>query len=90
MTTEAKTGHVESGPTALKGKLVGLPPRILVQYCNSLLRKKVLFGSDWPMISPERWLSDFEKIEIKDEVRPLILKDNAARLLGLSKAEERS
>jgi uncharacterized protein len=56
-------------------------PKILVQYCNTLLKKKVLFGSDWPMISPERWLSDFEKIEIKDDVRPLILKENAARLL---------
>jgi predicted TIM-barrel fold metal-dependent hydrolase len=44
----------------------------------------VLFGSDWPMISPERWLADFEKIEIKDEVRPLILKENAARLLKLA------
>jgi uncharacterized protein len=43
----------------------------------------LLFGSDWPMISPERWLADFEKIEVKDEVRPLILKDNAARLLKL-------
>ena len=38
-------------------------PDILVKYCNSILRKKVLFGSDWPMITPERWLSDFEKIE---------------------------
>jgi hypothetical protein len=36
------------------------------------------------MISPERWLSDFDKIEIKDEVRPLILKENAARLLKLA------
>jgi len=44
----------------------------------------MLFGSDWPMISPERWLADFEKIEIKDEVRPLILKENAARLLKLA------
>jgi len=58
-------------------------PPILVQYSNTLLRKKVLFGSDWPMISPERWLADFEKIEIKNEVRPLILKENAARLLKL-------
>ena len=54
------------------------------QYCNTLLKKKVLFGSDWPMIAPERWLSDFEKIEIKDDIRPLILKDNAARLLKLA------
>ena len=59
-------------------------PKILVQYCNTLLKKKVLFGSDWPMIAPERWLSDFEKIEIKDDVRPFILKDNAARLLKLA------
>jgi len=61
-------------------------PPILVRYANTLLKDKVLFGSDWPMITPERWLSDFEKIEIKDEVRPLILKANAARLLGLRAA----
>ncbi len=58
-------------------------PPILVKYCNSILRKKVLFGSDWPMIAPERWLSDFEKIAIKDELREDITKGNAARLLGL-------
>ncbi|MEX0311554.1 MAG: amidohydrolase family protein [Tateyamaria sp.] len=58
-------------------------PPILVRYCNSILRKKMLFGSDWPMIAPERWLNDFEGIDIKDDVRPGILKDNAARLLGL-------
>jgi predicted TIM-barrel fold metal-dependent hydrolase len=59
-------------------------PPILVRYANTLLRKKMLFGSDWPMIAPERWLDDFETIEIRDEVRPMILKDNAARLLGLA------
>jgi len=55
----------------------------LVQYANTLLRHKVLFGSDYPMLTPDRWLADFEKIGIRDEVRPLILKENAARLLGL-------
>lgn len=58
-------------------------PQILVRYANTLLKDKVLFGSDWPMISPERWLADFEKIDIKAEVRPKILKDNAAKLLRL-------
>ena len=57
-------------------------PKILIQYANTILKKKMLFGSDWPAITPDRWLSDFEKIEIRDEVRPLILKDNARRLLG--------
>ncbi len=58
-------------------------PDILVRYCNSILKKKVLFGSDWPMITPERWLSDFETIAIKDHLREDIIKNNAARLLGL-------
>ena len=59
------------------------PPQ-LVQYANSLLQDKVLFGTDYPLLTPERWLSDFEKLPIKDSVRPKILKDNAARLLGLA------
>ncbi len=58
----------------------------LVQYANTLLKHKVLFGSDYPLLTPDRWLSDFEKIAIRDEVRPLILKANAVRLLGLGKA----
>jgi uncharacterized protein len=58
------------------------PPQ-LVRYANSLLKRQVLFGSDYPMITPERWLSDFERLEIDEEVRPLILKENAARLLDL-------
>ena len=55
----------------------------LVQYANTLLKHKVLFGSDYPLLTPDRWLSDFQKIGIRDEVRPLILKENARRLLGV-------
>jgi len=58
-------------------------PPILVQYANTLLKERILFGSDYPVISPERWLAEFERLPIKPEVRPLILKHNAARLLGL-------
>jgi predicted TIM-barrel fold metal-dependent hydrolase len=58
-------------------------PPILVRYANTLLKDKILFGSDYPVMSPERWLADFEKLDIKPEVRPLILKENAARLLKL-------
>jgi len=56
----------------------------LVQYANTLLKHKVLFGSDNPVILPDRWLADFAKIDIRPEVRPLILKENAAKLLGLT------
>ncbi|GAB3255130.1 amidohydrolase family protein [Arthrobacter pigmenti] len=58
-------------------------PPALVQHANRMLQDKVLFGSDYPLITPERWLRDFENLEIKDEVRPKILKHNAVRLLGL-------
>jgi predicted TIM-barrel fold metal-dependent hydrolase len=40
----------------------------------------VLFGSDYPMITPDRWLADFETIDIKSDVRPLVLKENALKL----------
>jgi len=55
----------------------------LIQYANTLLKTKVLFGSDYPLLTPDRWMADFEKIGIKDDVRPLILKENAMRLFGL-------
>jgi uncharacterized protein len=58
------------------------PPN-LIQYANTLLREKVLFGSDFPALTPDRWLRDFEGLNMKPEVRPLILKENAVRLLGL-------
>jgi uncharacterized protein len=58
------------------------PPQ-LVRYANTLLQDKVLFGSDFPMITPDRWLADFDRLDVKPEVRPKILKTNAARLLGL-------
>jgi predicted TIM-barrel fold metal-dependent hydrolase len=59
------------------------PPQ-LVRAANSQLKHKVLFGSDYPLLTPERWIRDFEQLEIRDDVRPLIMKDNAARVLGLS------
>jgi predicted TIM-barrel fold metal-dependent hydrolase len=58
-------------------------PPILVQYANTMLKDRILFGSDYPVIAPERWIAEFDKLPIKPEVRPLILKENAARLLGL-------
>jgi predicted TIM-barrel fold metal-dependent hydrolase len=58
------------------------PPQ-LVQYANTLLRHKVLFGTDYPLIDPDRWIADFAKLDIKPEVRPLIMKANAVRLLQL-------
>ena len=59
-------------------------PAELVQHVNSVLQDKALFGSDWPFMTPERWLADFAALPIKDGVRPKILRDNARQLLGVA------
>ena len=59
-------------------------PEIPIRFANTILKRKMLFGSDWPMIAPEKSLDAFDKAPFKDEVRPMILKDNAMRLLGHS------
>jgi predicted TIM-barrel fold metal-dependent hydrolase len=61
------------------------PPQ-LVRAANTLLKTKVLFGSDYPLLRPERWLRDFEQLDIRDDVKPLIMKENAVRALGLDRA----
>ncbi len=58
------------------------PPSV-VRYANGPLQDKMLYGSDYPLLSPERWLSDFDELDVKPEVRQKILLDNARRLFGL-------
>lgn len=58
------------------------PPQ-LVQHANTVLQDRVLFGSDWPVVTPERWLAEFDELGLKDEVRPKILLGNAKALFGL-------
>ena len=58
------------------------PPQ-LVQFANTLLKERMLFGSDFPLITPERWMRDFHDAGFREEVKPMIMKDNAVRLLGL-------
>ncbi|RYY43544.1 MAG: 4-hydroxyphenyl-beta-ketoacyl-CoA hydrolase, partial [Actinomycetales bacterium] len=58
------------------------PPQ-LVRQVGTLLKHKALFGSDFPVITPDRWMADFDELDLKPEVHPLVLKENAARLLRL-------
>jgi predicted TIM-barrel fold metal-dependent hydrolase len=55
-----------------------------VQYANTLPKDRILFGSDYPLITADRWIKDFEEVGFKDEVRPLILRLSAMRLLKLT------
>jgi uncharacterized protein len=58
-------------------------PADLVRAANSYLQDKVLFGTDYPLLTPERWLRDFDALEFKPEAKAKILKANAVRVLGL-------
>ena len=58
-------------------------PADLVRAANSYLQDKVLFGTDYPLLTPERWLRDFEALDLKPAVRAKILKSNAVQVLGL-------
>ncbi|MGD2059644.1 MAG: amidohydrolase family protein [Acidimicrobiia bacterium] len=58
------------------------PPQ-LISYMRGPLRDKVLFGSDYPLITPDRWITDFETLGIEIDIARGILKLNAARLLGI-------
>lgn len=60
-----------------------LPPQ-LVRQAGTILRHRVLFGSDYPVLTPERWLAEFDGLDIPESARPLILKENALNLLRLT------
>ncbi|MFD1211965.1 amidohydrolase family protein [Arthrobacter sp. GCM10027362] len=63
-------------------------PESLVRLSGTVLQDKVLFGTDFPLITPAKWLDAFAALPVRDEVRPKILKHNAVKLLGLDRREQ--
>jgi predicted TIM-barrel fold metal-dependent hydrolase len=58
-------------------------PPILVQYMKGPLKDKFLFGTDYPFIKPARWIEDFKRLDISQEIRGKVLANNAKRALKL-------
>ena len=58
------------------------PPE-LVSHMGRALKSQTLFGSDYPLITPDRWLEEFSTLDVPEEARPMILKENAMKLLGI-------
>ena len=58
-------------------------PEALIRETDTRLRDKVMFGSDYPYLPPDRWLQGFDELPIRDEVRPKVLLENARSVLGL-------
>lgn len=56
---------------------------LLVTYMTKLIPHKFMFGTDYPMLSPQRWLQDFETLHVSAEVKAMVLGGNARKLLKL-------
>ena len=54
---------------------------LLVTYMAKMIPHKFLFGTDYPMLTPSRWLRDFETLPLSAEVRRMVLRENALKLL---------
>jgi len=60
-------------------------PPALVQYARTLLKDKVLFGTDWPLLTVERWEQEFAALDFPRDVVERIMLTNAMRVLGLER-----
>ena len=58
-------------------------PEATRKYMNSFGQDKVMFGTDWPVVDPERAMSDVAEMEWKPEAKRKVMRGNALKLYGL-------
>jgi uncharacterized protein len=58
-------------------------PREFVHYVNTFGQDKVLFGTDYPVIDPERAIREIDDLDLREIPKQKFLRDNAMRLYGL-------
>ena len=77
-------GHKSNVFMDLSGWSPRYIPKQILDEARGRFQDRIMFGSDYPFIMPERWLKDFDSLEgFSDDVRQKILHDNAARILNL-------
>ena len=70
----------------VSGWLARYFPPLLIVYMNGLLREKMLFGTDYPMIRTPLWMKEFDEFcrpKLKEGVAEKVLSENARKLLQL-------
>jgi len=78
-------GHKSNVFMDLSGWSPKYVPKAIMDEARTRLQDRILFGSDYPFIMPQRWLADFDSLEgFSPAVRQKILHDNAARLLKIA------
>ncbi len=58
-------------------------PESFVHFINTWGKDKVLFGTDWPVIDPERAIKEIDALELRPESKQKFLRDTALRLFRL-------
>ena len=58
-------------------------PESFVHFINTWGKDKVLFGTDWPVIDPERAITEIKALELRPESKQKLLRDTALRLFRL-------
>lgn len=58
-------------------------PASILHYINTYGQDKVLFGSDWPVIDPERAVNDVENHDFRPVPLRKMMRDNVIRVFGL-------
>ncbi len=58
-------------------------PAQLVRYLDSYGRDKVLFGTDWPVIDPERAVREIDELKLRPQTMKQLMRENALRVFRL-------
>ena len=59
-----------------------IPPEV-IRELRGWLSGQFLWGSDYPLLTPERGLAEFDELDVPPEAARAVLYDNAARILRL-------
>ncbi|MDP6437147.1 MAG: amidohydrolase family protein [Gammaproteobacteria bacterium] len=58
-------------------------PEAYVHYANSYGKHKVMFGTDWPVIDPERAVKEVDELGLKEDSKKMLMRENALRVFNL-------
>jgi predicted TIM-barrel fold metal-dependent hydrolase len=58
-------------------------PKEYVHYANSYGKHKVMFGTDWPVVDPERAVQEVNELGFRDDAKQMLMRDNALRVFKL-------
>jgi uncharacterized protein len=78
MTVKFPNFHVDTSAYALHR----LPPAF-VEWMTGIGRKRVMFGTNWPMLSPKQCLEHLARLGLSDQQAEAFLSGNARRVFGL-------